>query len=132
MGEEKEGNDVKKGGKKEEIIYASTVWIKEEQRRERGFEGKSLILGRIPTLSHTKEKKKTQMVWLRPAETSGLGHTMFFYLPPSSPSFLISQSIHKPPRLELSPKTSLLKVAVKQFDIPQLYYLVVLLYSIII
>ena len=37
------------------------VWIK-KTRDERGFGGKSLILERIPTLSHTHRKKVYEII----------------------------------------------------------------------
>ena len=43
--------------KKDNNYYTSTCRLDKENRGEKGFGGKSLILERIPTLSHTKAKK---------------------------------------------------------------------------
>ena len=42
---------------KDKNYYTSTCRLDKENRGEKGFGGKSLILERIPTLSHTKAKK---------------------------------------------------------------------------
>ena len=53
---EEEGVCYRLRKKKKIITRPLDVWIK-KTRDERGFGGKSLILERIPTLSHTKGMK---------------------------------------------------------------------------